>query len=375
VRFPAAAMRIQIVDPPAYTPPYDRALCAALARAGVDVTLITGPFAHGPVPAAEGYEVDEAFYRRSSGLKQGRRLARGLEHLADMRRYRGRTAGRADLVHFQWLSLPRLDRRLLPAGRPLVQTPHGLLRAEAWGAERPYARLLQGMDALVALSEYGAGVLRERAGVDPGRVHMIPHGPLDYLTELPDETPLPADLSAVEGPVVLFFGLLRPYKDVPLLLDAFREIEGAELWVVGRPMGVELAELTEAAGRCRSTVRLVPRFVPDREIPALFRRADLVVLPHRDAEQSGVLFTALAFAKPVLMSDAGGFPEVAAIGAGRTFPVGDAGALAAGMSELLADPAERERLSAAAARAAAGPYSWETIAAQHVALYEALLPG
>ena len=365
-------MRLQIVDPPAYTPPYDRALCAALARAGVDVTLVTGPFAHGAVPPAEGYEVDEAFYRRSSGLRHGRRLARGLEHLVDMRRYRG-AAERAEIVHFQWLSLPRLDRRLLPAGRPLVQTPHGLLRAEAWGAERPYARLLQRMDALVALSEYGADVLRERAGVEAERVHVIPHGPLDYLTRLPDEAPLPPDLAAVEGPVVLFFGLIRPYKDVPLLLEAFREIEGAELWIVGRPMGVELAELTEAAGRCRSTVRLVPRFVPDREIPALFRRADLVVLPHRDAEQSGVLFSALAFAKPVLMSDAGGFPEVAALGAGRSFPVGDAGALAEGISEFLADPAKREELATAAARAAAGPYSWETIAAKHVSLYESLV--
>jgi glycosyltransferase involved in cell wall biosynthesis len=218
-------------------------------------------------------------------------------------------------------------------------------------------------------------VLRERAGIDDERVHVIPHGPLDYLTSLPDEAPLPPDLAAVGGPVVLFFGLVRPYKDVPLLLEAFREIEGAELWIVGRPMGVELSELTELAGRCRSTVRIVPRFVPDREIPALFRRADLVVLPHRDAEQSGVLFTALAFGKPMLMSDAGGFPEVAAIGAGRSFPVGDAAALAAGMAELLADPAARERLSEAATRAAAGPYAWETIAAQHIALYEGLLAG
>ena len=42
-------MRIALVDPPAYTPPYDRSLCAALARAGADVELITSHFAHGPV--------------------------------------------------------------------------------------------------------------------------------------------------------------------------------------------------------------------------------------------------------------------------------------------------------------------------------------
>lgn len=370
-------MRVQIVDPPAYTPPYDRSLSAALADAGAEVELITAPFTWGSAPDAEGYRVAESFHRRSSGLSTGsplRRPLRGIEHLAGMRRLR-REARRADLVHFQWLPLPQADRRLLPRGMPLVQTPHGLLRAEAWSGRsaRHHAELLRRMDAVVALSEYGAGVLREQAGVEADRIRVIPHGPLDYLTRLDDEAPLPADLAVVEGPVVLFFGLIRPYKGVDLLLEAFREIEGAELWVVGRPFGVDLGELTEAAGRCRSTVRFVPRFVEDREVPALFRRADLVVLPHRDAEQSGVLFTALAFAKAILMSDAGGFGEVAALGAGRTFPAGDAAALAAGLDELLGDPGARDRLAAAAAGAAAGPYAWGTIAAQTIALYEELL--
>jgi glycosyltransferase involved in cell wall biosynthesis len=143
--------------------------------------------------------------------------------------------------------------------------------------------------------------------------------------------------------------------------------------VVGRPFGVELSELTELAGRCGSTVRLIPRFVPDSELPAFFRRADLVVLPYRDAEQSGVLFTALAFEKPVLMSDVGGFPEVAAEGAGQTFPAGDREALAGAIQRLLADPSERERLAAGARAASDGPYGWDSVAARHLALYESLV--
>ncbi len=304
-----------------------------------------------------------------------RRAVRAGEHLVDMLRYRGRGSRAADLIHFQWLSVPGLDARLLPRGRPLVQTPHGLLRAAAWreGHAEPYRRLLRRMDALVALSEYGANVLRDEAGIDPERVHVIPHGPLDYLTRLPEETPLPPELAAVEGPVVLFFGLLRPYKGIELLLEAFREVHGAELWVVGRPFETGVSELEEMARRCEATVRFVPRFVADAEVPALFRRADLVVLPHRDAEQSGVLYTALAFGNAVLMSDVGGFPEVAALGAGRLFESGDADALASALVELLGDPSEREALGAAAVAAAAGPYSWDRIAAQHIALYEGLL--
>jgi glycosyltransferase involved in cell wall biosynthesis len=239
---------------------------------------------------------------------------------------------------------------------------------------RPFRRLLGSMDALVALSEYGAGVIRrEIDGVDPARVRVIPHGALDYLTRLPREQPLPPEMASVEGPVVLFFGLIRPYKGVDVLLEAFRSIEGAELWVVGRPFGVELSDLAEAARACRGTVRLVPRFVEDEEVPALFRRADLVVLPHRDAEQSGVLYTALAFGKAIVMSDVGGFGEVAAVGAGRLVPPGDPEALADAIAELLGDAAARERLAAAACEAAAGPYSWDAVAAQTLALYRELL--
>lgn len=367
-------MRVQIVDPPAYTPPYDRSLCAALAQAGAEVELVTAEFAYGPVPPAEGYEVDMTFHRRSSGSGRSGRLMKAAEHVSDMARFRREAVRRADLVHFQWLPVPAVDRRLLPAGRPLVHTPHGLLRSEAWkGGKRSLQGLLARMDALVALSEYGAGVLREEAGIDTDRIHVIPHGPLDYLTRLENERPLPAELAGVTGPVALFFGLIRPYKGVDLLLEAFREVDGAELWVVGRPFGVDMDALEEAARACEATVRFVPRFVADDEIPALFRRADVVVLPHLDAEQSGVLFTALAFGKAILMSDVGGFPEVAAHGAGRTFPAGDASALAESLSGLLNDPAGRQRLGAAAFAAAAGPYSWDTIAAQHLALYESLL--
>jgi glycosyltransferase involved in cell wall biosynthesis len=120
-------------------------------------------------------------------------------------------------------------------------------------------------------------------------------------------------------------------------------------------------------------VRFVPRFVSDRELPAYFRRADLVVLPHRDAEQSGVLYVALAFAKPIVMSAVGGFGEVAELGAGRLVPAGDHEALAAVLNELLADRDSRERLSVAAREAAAGPYSWDAVAEQTLALYRELI--
>jgi glycosyltransferase involved in cell wall biosynthesis len=367
-------MRVQLVDPSAFTPPYDRALAAALARRGADVELLTSRFLYGPVPAADGYEVRESFYRRSAarGLEApGRRAHKMAEHLTDMLAFR-RNAD-ADVVHYQWLTVPGLDAALLPPRRPRVMTAHYVLpprpsRRQIATARRAFGR----MDAVVAHSEHGARRLRDEVGVDPARVRVIHHGAFDYLTRLEGEMPLPPELGEPEGPVILFFGLLRPYKGLDTLLEAYARIEGAELWIVGRPR-MDVEPLRAAAARARGPARLLTRFVEDAEIPPILRRADVLVLPYRDAEQSGVLYIGLAFGKPMVLSDVGGFPEVAAHGAGILVPPEDPVALAAALERVAGDEAERRSLADAAVAAAAGPYSWDTAAERTLDLYEELL--
>jgi len=368
-------MRVQLVDPSAFTPPYDRALAAALTRAGAEVELVTSEFLYGPVPAAEGYAVAERFYRRTvaRGLSSSARLPfKGVEHLRDMLSFR-RDPGDADVVHYQWLTLPWLDRHLLPPIRPRVMTAHYILAPGASPrAVRSARQVFGAMDAVVAHSEHSARRLREEVGLPADRVRVIPHGAFDYLTRLPEEKPLPEELRGAEGPVVLSFGLLRPYKGLENLLEAFTEVKGAELWIVGNPrMPVE--PLHEAAALSGAKVRFVTRFVEDAEIPAIFRAADVVALPYLDAEHSGVLYTGLAFGKPMVVSAVGGFPEVAEEGAARLVPPGDTVALAAALRELIDGPAAREELAAAAREAAAGPYSWDEAARLTLALYEELL--
>jgi glycosyltransferase involved in cell wall biosynthesis len=237
---------------------------------------------------------------------------------------------------------------------------------------RALKRLLAQMDAVVVHSEHGVKRLEADFGVDPARLHLIPHGAFDYLTRQKDEVPLPDALRAVEGPVILAFGLIRHYKGMDVLLEAFRRVEGAELWIVGMPR-MPMDGLRDLARQAEGRVRFVDRFVTDPEIPAFMRRADLVVLPYRNIEQSGVLYTVLAFARPLVLSAVGGFPEVAERGAARLVPPEDPAALAETLSELVADPAEREALGAAAAREASTTYSWDRIGERTLALYEQLL--
>jgi glycosyltransferase involved in cell wall biosynthesis len=368
-------MRVHIVDPSAFTPPYDHALCAALAGAGLDVELVTSRFAYGSIPVPAGYRRNERFYRHVPGSAGSRlrRVGKLVVHVPEMLGYRRQAARSADVVHFQWLDLQWLDRYLLP-GLPTVLTAHDLLPREPRPLQaRAHRALYDAVDAVVTHSEYGRRQLVDRLGLDPARVHVIPHGAFTHLVE-GSEQELPEPLADPGGPVVLFFGLLRPYKGIETLLAAWRGIEEAELWVVGRPM-MALEPLVAAAPE---GVRFVPRFVSEGELAACFRRADLVVLPYGRTErfdQSGVLASALAFGKAVVLSDIGGFGEVAATGAGRLVPPGDAAALHGALAELLADPAARASMSAAAQAAAAGPYSWAAAAARTLELYEALLSG
>jgi glycosyltransferase involved in cell wall biosynthesis len=150
-----------------------------------------------------------------------------------------------------------------------------------------------------------------------------------------------------------------------VLLQAWRGIEGAELWVVGMPR-MDTRALRAAAP---PGVRFVERFVPDGQLAALFRRADLAVLPYREIDQSGVLFTALGAGTPLVLSAVGGFPEVAGEGAAELVPPGDPAALHETLVRLLGDPAARERLAAGARRAATERYGWDAIARAHLDLY------
>jgi glycosyltransferase involved in cell wall biosynthesis len=395
------AVRVHVVDPSAYTPPYDDALCHALGIAGAEVTLVTSRFAYGAAPLADGYVRRELFYRAALG-PPGSRLRAAVklaEHVPDMLRYR-RLARDADVVHFQWLSVQQLDAHLLPrprrhgaVRRPLVLTAHDILPREPRpGQLAAQRRLYERFDAIVVHSDHGRRRLTRELGVAPARVHVIAHGSLPAPVAAGSAPLLPPPLAAgsapllpppvaagsappppplpsrTDRPVVLCFGLLRPYKGLDLLLDAWHGVDGAELWIVGMPR-MDISALRRGAP---ASVRFVTRFVSDAEMAACFASADLVVLPYREADQSGVALTALGSGVPLLLSDVGGFPELAASGAARTFPAGDVPALRIALQELLFDPAALAAMAECARAAADGPYSWDSIARQTLDLYRSL---
>lgn len=368
-------MRVQVVDPSAFGPNYDHQLCGALGRAGADVELVTGPFGYGSVPREPGYAVRDGFYRLAARAPAGSRagrVAKLAEHVPEMLAWRRRARRAADVVHVQWLPIQGLDPLLLPRDVPLVFTAHELLPREPSPlGDRGRRRMYERADAIVVHTESGRDRLVGELGVPAGKVEVIPHGAFDYLVGQPEERPLPPELATVRGKVVLCLGVWRPYHGIDVLLRAWQGVEGAELWVVGLPkMPTEELERLAAAA---PSVRLVPRFITDPELPAWFRRADVVVMPYRHIEASGVLFSALPFGRALLATDVGAFADIGRQGGATLVPPEDPGALHDALVRLLADDAERERLGAAAASLAQHEYAWDTIGEQTLDLYRRVL--
>ena len=180
----------------------------------------------------------------------------------------------------------------------------------------------------------------------------------------------------LEGEVALFFGYVRHYKGLDTLLAAWKHVRAsrpsATLVVAGE--FYEKPGPYEALAREAGNVRLVNRYVPDEEVEALFRAADVTVLPYRSATQSGVTHVAYALGIPVIATRVGGITETVHEGeTGLTCPPEDPGALAETIVRFFSGGlAERMRAPIAALRAA---HSWEALAGSTVELVDALAPS
>jgi glycosyltransferase involved in cell wall biosynthesis len=216
-------------------------------------------------------------------------------------------------------------------------------------------RQLAGADRFVTHNAALAETLRERFPRTPTSV--FPHPVFDDFPEPAGALPRRAALE------LLFFGLVRPYKGLDILVEALalsgrRDVRltvAGEFWEGLAAVRARVAELGLS-----DLVELIPRYVGDAEAAEYFRRADAVVLPYRSVTGSGVVANALHYGRAVVASDLPGLAEVVRDGeTGWLFEAGDSGALAAVLRTL-----DRERAAQAgdAARAFGRTLSWDRFA-------------
>jgi glycosyltransferase involved in cell wall biosynthesis len=244
--------------------------------------------------------------------------------------------------------------RLAAAGHAFIPVvhdaaPHPGDPAFAW--EWRLGRELGSARAAVALSGGVAAAIASRAPALPV-IRMPLPAVLDgteVVTHSAEET------SAVR---FVFFGRLRAYKGLDLLRDAFAELRRHHPGVTLRVVGEGDAEACAPGLAALPGVTVEPRWVPEAEIPRLLAAADALVLPYREASQSGVVPQALALGLPVVATPVGGLAEQVREGAGGVLAAAPtAPALTEAMARLL-DRDARRRLREEARSAGRAAADW-----------------
>jgi glycosyltransferase involved in cell wall biosynthesis len=134
-----------------------------------------------------------------------------------------------------------------------------------------------------------------------------------------------------DQPVLLFFGLVRPYKGLSVLIDALPSVERSfHLLIVGEFWEpVEKYQAQIQAHRLSDRVTLINEYVRNEDVAFYLAAADVLVAPYLDASQSAVIQLALGNDLPVIASSVGGIPDVVEEGVtGMLVPPGDPRALA-----------------------------------------------
>jgi glycosyltransferase involved in cell wall biosynthesis len=215
-----------------------------------------------------------------------------------------------------WAIQYMIIRSLLPSSTRVVFQCHNITDKEAsWWKAWLTTRVLATSDMLVIHAASEADEARRRLG---GR--RVPKIEQIFLPvhELGGQTPARDDARQALGiqarHVALFFGHVRPFKALDVVLDSWPDVGADTLLVVageawyGGEAGYR--EQARRLGLDESRVRFEFRFIPDAEIATYFAATDVVLAPYRHEAQSGVVLTAFHFGRPVIASRVGGMPEI-----------------------------------------------------------------
>jgi glycosyltransferase involved in cell wall biosynthesis len=317
-------MRALVVDLLCNTPYYCDPLVRALTASGVDAELASPAF------YLEPHYLDETprapwvrnFSVHASRPRAVRVASRSVEASWNFLRLLSRVAsGRYDVVHVQWIPLEGrsstfmrlLRRRCDETGTLLVHTAHNAVPHDRPRSDMtPIRRNLELAHLLVAQTDHVAAELADI--VRPSMpIEVIPHGPLFADRNLPNRSAASARLGIrSSGPTVLFLGLLRPYKGLDLLADAWPRVKAAvpdaRLLVVGkrgdRGVDGDLDRLRAEAG-----VDVEEGYVSVAAMLDYHAVSDVVVVPYRRISQSGALMTAIGLGRPVVLTPIAGLLE------------------------------------------------------------------
>lgn len=312
---------VWMIDPVHLTPYYDAALCQALVSAGCSVRQFTSPYLYDTTfQTARPWKIDYLYGR---GLNWGfwlsyprlRRSLRTIMYVSGHRQLLQRIEKQPpDVVHLQWSRIPGIDRilidRIRQLGVPVVHTVHDVEPLFAHASQESLAQVYRRADRLIVHTFANRDALVSQYPIeDASRVQVVPHIAIDF--------PMPSGANQdtarcalgipADVPVILFFGTVRDYKGLDVLMEAYCNARHfrPDLWLII----VGLHERGSAIDNHDSQVILHPHYVPSDRAWLYHTAADVAVFPYRRVSQSGALITAMGFGLPVVVTDVGGLRE------------------------------------------------------------------
>ncbi len=404
-------LRVAVVEPVAEggLSHFAESLCGALAAAGIEVCLYTSSrFDVGST--SRKYSVDSSMRlwpAYDTGLTQRRglrriprqlfstlrRVRRAVRYMTESWRVVGRVLAsdpdvvqltRGDLNPLRPLNIARLRR----SGSLVVELVHEVEDRERRPRPRRQRSVATRKDrrrrphAHFVMSEYLGERLLASGQAREDRLKVIPFGTeaISSNSAVPPKE-IRERYRAVDRPLVLVFGTIRPSKGIPVLLDAVARIPADvdfSLVIAGHPVrSVDPGGLERQVARLGIGDRVCFdfRYLPSDELASLLDVAALVVLPYLSATQSAALHHAVGQGVPVLATRVGGLGSEIEDGRdGCLVPPGDPNALAGALERLLKDPPALAAMGQLANHRFLKTRGWDATAREVIAGYQAWLP-
>ena len=302
------------------------------------------------------------------------------------------TFSKPDILHAQFLPMISMGLPLeiwflklaKLRGIKIVYTVHNILPHDSGQQQKAAFRTIYSLaDRLICHDEPARNRLAREFGIDDKKISIVPHGPLfDTIPPAVKGRARQRLNIGQEQVMVLWQGILRPYKGVPFLLEAWPEVmrtispAEATLAIVGSGDEHLMDGIRRqvAAMNNAKTVRLDLRFVPVEEMNELYGDADIVVYPYSAVTTSGALMTGIGQGKAIVATSLPAFSQLLTDNVnGLLVDCGNTKDLASALGRLIQDKALRARLGKAASQAYADRNQWAEIAERTVACYRSAL--
>ena len=335
--------------------PYQSELIAALEDRGVEVTATEGGWAFPLLAGVRRHGVPDVFHIHwlDRFVITNRRFPSVITLLLGVR------------LVFELVLLRALGVRIVWTVHNLLDHERVTPRSEL-AVRHAVARLV---DRIVVHCEEAVASVEEAYRLPErvrNRVRVVPHGNFRgvYENEFSQSTArerldLPPDV-----PVIAFFGQIRPYKNVPALIETFKRLSGdARLLVVGNPWNDDVADRVRAASSGDDRVHAVLDYVPDDQIQVYMHAADAVALPFDSVLTSGSAMLAMTFERAVVAPMLGCLPGLVGSEGGHMYDPEDSAGLRVALRKAI-DDREKLREMGQRNRELVQAFDWDRVAEQ-----------